>query len=259
MKESVIIIDSEICEVNCNLQDAELTVCPTEDENLCVIYPEANNVSVASGKGVLIVNQAKRPILCGKQRIKVCVPQHLLPSVNLNCKKSKVSIINGIFAELVLRAESGLISLTGTSFAQAEVEGGDLDVYLNGVTVKGNLSIKCEKGDVIAENAFATRTEIRVGKGNAGLINFNSYECVIDTAKGNITATFAGVKDEYTLFIKTSGTSNTDSILQEGATRTVRANANGNVMLDFIGKSEKVAEVAAEDGSDSQKDECSLV
>lgn len=233
---------ADIVQINCDLYDAELTICTTDDELLAVTFPEAKNVQVALNNCDVFVNQGKHPLLCAKQRIIIQVPQHLVPNLNIYVKKSAVIINGGIYASLKFRADEGEFNAVNCAFAEANVIGSNCKVNIKDITVKSPLNLQVERGRLLLENVFAPRAELRLNKGNTGLINYSGKDCFIETLKGNVMATFSGDKKEYSVSVKTvMGTSNTNSFNNENANKCVKVFAEGNVMLDFIGVKEQVA------------------
>lgn len=246
---------ADVTQIECDLYDAELSICTADDGQLTVIFPDAKNVKAASNENLLLVNQTKRPVLCAKQRIIIQVPQHLVPDVNIRAKRSDVRFDGGIYGALNLKTYEGEFNALNCVFNEVAVISGN--VYVKDATVKSTLSLQAEKGDLLSENVFASHAEFKVKRGNTGLINFSGKECVLDALKGNVTATFSGDKQDYSVSVKTvSGTTNTESFSNENADKSVKVYAKGNVMLDFIGVKEQVTEAAVTtDGGDGETKE----
>lgn len=251
MKNKILKLDSaaEAAEICCDLYDARLTVCASDDRQLKIIYPDLKNVNVAFGDNRIIINQTKRPFALSRQLITLCVPAHIVPDIKLCLKRSPVTFEGGIYGDLSLNGEDGKLCISNCSFASFEVIGGDIDVYLKEITVKGNLFAQLGKGNVLAENSFASRAECRLKSGNLGLVNLNCKECVFEALKGNITATLAGTEDEYNTVLRAKvGTFNRDNAEIENAQKSVRAyTGKGNIMLDFVGERVEISEAALSD------------
>lgn len=250
---------AEINEICCDLYDATLNVTVSDGKELKVILPDCKNVNIAVGEKRLIINQAKRLIPIGKQTITVFVPTHVVPALNITGTRAQVSVDGGIFADLNLNGICGELNLTSCAFASVQVASGKLNLHFSETTVKQNLLLQIESGQLIAENFFALVADCRLKSGNMGFINLSGSDFTFETESGNITLTLAGCKEEYNTLIRVkNGTSNRPSTQSEGANKSVKAfSENGNVLLDFIG--EKVvceAAVSSDDilSEDTQND-----
>lgn len=246
--------DAEAAEICCDLYDAHITIRASDDRQLKIIYPDAKNVNVAFGESGILISQTKRVSLFSRQYITLYLPSHIVPDVKLCVKHASALFDGGIYGEMSLNAEDGRLCLINGSFASCEIIGGDLDVYLNETTIKDNAFAQFGKGNVLAENSFATRAECRIKSGNLGFVNLNCKECVFEVDKGNIMATMTGAEEEYnTLLRAKSGTANRDGAENAGAQKSIRAfTGKGNIMLDFAGKSTDVAEAAVADAEEAR-------
>ncbi|MDE6075029.1 MAG: DUF4097 domain-containing protein [Clostridia bacterium] len=238
MKEKILnfSVDTDVNNIECDLYCAHLILAPASDGKLTVEYPDGKNVNAGCGDGTLIVNQQRRRFFAHKkQAIKISVPEHTVPALKITGKHLAVEISDGIYGDLAVTADDGDLYLSGGSFGEAEITGGDVSVYLNGITVKGNLIIKIDKGNVLSENTFATRCECRAARGNIGQVNLNCKDGSFDTQKGNITASLSGSADVFNtdLFTK-EGTVNRESQKPDGAEGSFHAyTKKGNIVLDF--------------------------
>lgn len=259
MKNKIFKLDAsaEAAEICCDLYDARLSVCASDDRQLRIVYPDHKNVNVAYGGSRIIINQTKRPFALSPQLITLCVPAHIVPDVKLCIKHAAVRFENGIYGDLSLIGEDGELSLTDCSFASGEVIGGNVNLYMGDATVKGNLFVQLNRGNVLAENSFASRAECRLKSGNLGFANLNCRECVFEAVKGNITAALAGTEDEYNTALRVkSGTANREAAEHAGAQKSVRAyTEKGNIMLDFLGERVEISEAAYSDAdADAEAD-----
>lgn len=248
---------AEISEVCCDLSDAYLNVCASDDKQLKVVFPDAKNVSVAVGDNQLIINQSKQLFALCKQRITVYVPTHVLPDLKILGKRTLITLSDGIFGDLSANILCGKLNVTNCSFASAEVLCGDTDAHISDSTVKGNLFLQIEKGELLAENSFVLRADCNLKNGNMGLINLSGNDFSFESAKGNITLTIVGTEDEYNSTIRIKcGTSNRESTQNEGAQKSVKAfTEKGNVMLDFVGERVEITEAAAADNEVTENED----
>lgn len=248
MKIKIFKLDAtvEINEICCDLFDADLQVCASDDKQLKVEYPNCKTVSVAVGDNRLIINQAKPLLPLFKRRIVVYVPTHVLPNLQITGKRSAITLEDGLFGDLTINADYGKLELINCSFASVSAVCGNAYVHFNESTVKGNLTLQIENGELLAENSFALYADCQLKNGNMGLINLSGKEFAFETANGNVTLTLAGTEDEYNTVIRVkNGTSNKESKQNEGAVKSVKAlTDNGNVMLDFVGERVEIAEAA---------------
>ncbi len=251
MKNAIFKLDSnaETAEIYCDLFDARLTVCASDDKQLKVVYPDGKNINVACGENGLIINQSKRLLHVSSQHITLYVPAYIVPDIKLCLKHASVIFEGGIYGDMSINAEDGKLYLSGCAFASCEVIGGDIEAYLADVTVKGNLFAQLTKGNVLAENSFIYRAECRIKNGNLGFVNLNCKKCVFEAYKGNISASIVGVEEDFSTAIRAkSGTANRDGAEREGAQKSVRAyTEKGNIMLDFVGERVEIEEAATTD------------
>lgn len=235
-------VDTDINGIECDAYCARLVFAVAEDEILTVEYPRCKNLNVGCGDGAIIINQRSRTLFRHKkQTIKIYVPEHTVPAVKIFGKHLAVEMNGGIYGELNLTADDGAVNLSDCCMQCAEISGGDLSAYLDGVTVKGNLIIKCDRGDIFTENSFATRFECRTDRGNIGQVNLSCKDGAFDTLEGNITATLAGGAEDFdTDIFAGEGTVNRESEKHEGAEGNFHAyTKNGNIVLEFAEEKQK--------------------
>lgn len=238
MKEKTIIfsVDTDVTGVECDLYCAKLDFAAADDGKLTVEYPRGKNFHIGNGDGTVFINQQKRALLSHrKQNVKIRVPEHTVPALKIFGRHLTAEINGGIYGELTVTCDDGAVHASGCSFDGAEITGGNASVYLSDVTVKGNLVIQIKRGNVLAENTFATRCECRAADGNIGQVNLNCKDGSFDTQKGNITASLLGSADEFNTDLLTQeGTVNRDSVKPEGADGSFHAyTGTGNIVLDF--------------------------
>ncbi len=203
----------------------------------------------ANDENGIIIHQGK----CGffikpHQIIKIFVPAHTVPSLKIIGKCVDLTVKSGIYGELNLAAEDGNAALFDCVFESAEILGGDVSVHIAGSTVKSGFISQTDKGDVLAENTFFKRAEVRVKRGNIGIVNVNCKDCAFDTQKGNITANLAGNEESYTTTLITrEGTANRESAAsKDGADGNFHAyTKKGNIVLDFIEEPQITPELTA--------------
>ena len=150
MKEKVCIFnaDSDVTAIDCNISDAAVTFKKTDDNALSVILPSAKNVHAGNDKGTLYISQTKRTALFARrQKIIVCVPEHIVPSLTFNGKRCTLEIEGNIYADINIIAESGDISLTDTSANDLEINGDRLSISINDSTFKGNLYVNARAAE----------------------------------------------------------------------------------------------------------------
>lgn len=248
MKEKIIkfTVEGDVAAIECDFTCAKVSFLEAEDGKFTVEFPNTNNIHAGSGDGTIVVSQSRRSIFKPKkQEFKIYVPAHTVPAVKINAKNFSAEFIGGIYGELNISAENGSIALSDSVFKNVEVIGGDIDAHLSGVTVKENLSMQIERGELLAENAFATHCECRFKRGNIGLANLNCKDSAFDTLKGNVTASLAGSAESF----------NTDLVTREGTVIGESVNAaaensfhaytqKGNIVLDFKGEEESLSQTA---------------
>lgn len=247
-------VEQEIAAIECEVCDAALMFTPSEDEKMSVTFPKAKNVLTGFGDGCLIVKQGKRRLFCGRQKIAIRVPSHLVPSVKICSRNSEITFGDGIYADLQIQAGDGSLTVAGSAFSDLTVAGDNMEIKLTSCTVKESLNVNISKGDVLCEDVFATRIECHTDCGNVGMAKVGVKESALETQSGNISATLTGAAENYsTSILAKNGTSNRDSITVDGAERNLRAYSDGgNITLEFTDgeadeKPEESIEKAAEE------------
>lgn len=231
----------DVNEINCDLNGATLIITPSLDEVLTVTFPDAKNLSVANDKTAVYIKQSRKPLFCREQTIKLSVPTHTVPALNLSGKSFFVQTEGGIFGAFNILAESCKVQLAGSSFENVEIicSGGYLS--FSGITVKNTLVVKCREGEIAAENTFAACAELRVKNGNIGLSAFNCKDSVLEVQNGNIAAELDGGERDYNLnVLAKEGISNRESVQNEGASKIFKAYlSSGNLAINFTQSNEK--------------------
>lgn len=236
-KNYIYSVESDVNSIELNLKNANVEICEAADEKFYMEYPNAKNIYAANDESGIILHQGKSGLFSKpQQNIKIYVPAHTVPSVKIYGKNVDVHIDGGIFGELTLSVEDGSANLSDCVFDSAEISGGDFNMHVAGATIKSGLIFQSDKGDVLAENTFLNRAEVRVKRGNIGVVNVSCKDCAFDTQKGNITASLAGNEENFnTSLITHEGTLNRESCANEGADGNFHAyTKRGNIVLDFI-------------------------
>lgn len=250
MKEKIFIysVENDVNSIELNLKNATVEICASADQKFYAEYPNAKNICAANDENGIIIHQGKSGIFTkSMQNIKIFVPAHTVPSVKIYGKNVQLRINKGIYGEFNLVAEDATAALSDCVLESAEISGGDIDVHVAGATVKSNLIFQSDKGDVLAENTFFKRAEVRVKRGNIGIVNVNCKDCAFDTQKGNITVSLAGSADGFnTSLVTHEGTANRESATSDGADGNLRAyTKKGNIVLDFIEEPRVTPELTA--------------
>ena len=231
-------VESDVNRIECDFVNADVSIEVSQDNVLKIEYGGAKNVHIGNGESGLIISQKKR-LFCGRQRFKIFVPAYVIPSVAVNGKHVDFfvsgGVSDGIFGELSLNIDSGNIYLSSSVFESVAINGDEINASLDCATVKGDLYLRIVKGDVLAENTFATHCECRLDRGNIGLVNFDCKNSSFDTQEGNVTANLSGNAENFNCeLIAREGTVNRESSLKSGAEGTFHAYAKkGNIVLDF--------------------------
>ena len=248
-KNYIYSVETDVNSIELNVKSASIEICEAEDGKFYAELPNTKNVFAGSDENGIIIHQGK----CGffikpHQIIKIFVPAHTVPSLKISGKCVDLTVKRGIYGELSLAAEDGNAALSDCVFESAEILGGDISVHVAGCTVKSGFTSQADKGDVLAENTFFKRAEVRVKRGNIGIVNVNCKDCAFDTQKGNITANLAGNEESYTTSLITrEGTANRESSSKEGADGNFHAyTKKGNIVLDFIEEPQVTPELTAE-------------
>lgn len=248
MKEKFIkfTVEGDVAAIECDFTCAKVSFFEAEDGKFTVEFPNTKNIHAGSGDGTIVVSQGRRSVFkLKKQEFKIYVPAHTVPAVRINAKNFSAEFIGGIYDETNISAENGKLASSDSVFKNVEVIGGDIDARLSGVTVKENLILQIERGELLAENAFATHCECRFKRGNIGLANLSCKEGTFDTLKGNVTASLAGSAESF----------DTDLVTREGTVSGESHNAaaensfraytqKGNIVLDFLDEKESLSQTA---------------
>lgn len=246
MKEKICIFnaDSDVAAIDCNISDAAVTFKKTDDNALSVILPSAKNVHAGNDKGTLYISQTKRTALFARrQKIIVCVPEHIVPSLTFNGKRCTLEIEGNIYADINIIAENGNISLTDTSANDLEINGDRLSISINDSTFKGNLYVNARAAEFTVQHSFAGLAVVRTKSGNMGLIGLAFKDCTLETEEGEITATLIGKREEYNMRLVTKSGADAEEIQKiASADKNFNAyTANGNIVVCFA-DNEKAAD-----------------
>ena len=245
-KNYIYTVENDVNSIELNLKNASVEICCAEDEKFYTEYPNAKNIYAANDENGIIIHQGKRGLFAkSMQNIKIFVPAHTVPSVKIFGKNVQLNVNKGIYGELTLTAEDANANLSDCVFESTEISGGDIDVHVAGATVKSGLIFQSDKGDLLAENTFFKRAEVRVKRGNIGIVNVSCKDCAFDTQKGNITVSLADSENSFnTSLISHEGTVNRESATNDGADGNLRAyTKKGNIVLDFIDGNQVVTEL----------------
>lgn len=250
MKEKLFIysVDTDVNSIELNLKNANVEIYGNADGKFYLEYPNTKNIFAANDENGIIIHQGKRGIFSrAYQNFKIFVPAHTVPSLKIYGKNVELAINKGIYGDLNLSAEDGNAALSDCVFESAEISGGDINVHVAGSTVKSGFTVQTEKGDVLAENTFFKRAEVRVKRGNIGTVGVNCKDCAFDTQKGNITANLAGNEESFnTSLVTREGTANRESAANDGADGSFHAyTKKGNIVLDFIEEPQVTPELTA--------------
>ncbi len=237
--------ESDINAIVCDLHNAKITIIPIHENALKISCENAKGLHISLNESVLTVKKATRSrLLCRKKsEVNVFVPDHTMPSLTIGGKDFAVKITNGIYGQFSLSADNCSVELDGCSFTSCSLTGETLSTFLNGVTVKNTLVVKCDTGDMIWENSFAACTECRVKRGNIGLCGFNCKDSILQAENGNVAARLNGSESDYNLgLLIKEGTTNKESVQRDGAARSFKAySAKGNIAIDFMHDDEAFA------------------
>lgn len=250
MKEKTYIysVDTDVNSIELNLVSATVEIYGAADEKFYAEYPNAKNIFAANDENGLIIHQGKCGIFTSpRQAIKIFIPAHTVPSLKIYGKNVRLIIKGGIYGDFTFSAEDGNAAVYDCVLESAEISGGDINVHVADSTVKRAFVLQTEKGDVLAENTFFKRAEVRVKRGNIGIVHVNCKDCAFDTQKGNITANLAGNEESFNTSIVTrEGTSNRESAAQDGADGNFHAyTKKGNIVLDFSDEPQVTPELTA--------------
>lgn len=241
MKEKNFIysVDSDVNSIELNLKNGNVEIYGNADGKFYLEYPNTKNIFAANDENGIIIHQGN----CGffikpYQNFKIFVPAHNVPTVKIHGKNVDLYIDGGIYGDLNYSADDGTLFAGDCVFESAEIAGGDLNFHLAGATVKNGLVSQFDKGDLLIENSFLTRAEVRIKRGNAGVVNVNCKDCSFDVYKGNVTASVVGNKDNFNVSLLTKeGTVNMESVRKDDAEGEFQAYVKkGNIVLDFIGE-----------------------
>lgn len=246
MKENIFRyeVTADISDIECNLYNARVEIREASDEKYAVEFPNTKNIEVGSNESGLFIHQSKQSLFPrAEQEIKLFVPVHVVPSLKVYGKHSTLDVSGGIYEQIVTLFDDGEVAVSKLSVGSAEISGAAVSVHFDDVTIKTNMTVKTAKGNILAENTFASHSELRVKRGNIGLYKLNAKECALESGKGNIIATMYGNKESFnTTMLTKEGTVTGESVQREGADRNFKAYAErGNIVLDFTGNDDTEA------------------
>ena len=250
-------VETDVLSIEIDAVNADIAIGESGDGTFRLEYPKTRNISAGASDDSVILNQNKYPLSNWKrQKISIFIPAHTVPDIKIHAKTCSLNIKGGIYAELALTIGDGKVKLGDAMFSGAQISGESADVTLNNVTVKGTLFLQVDKGNVLAENTFATRADCKVKRGNIGMASVNCRDCAFNTDRGNITATVVGSEQSFnTTLIAREGILNRESTKHEGADGNFQAYADkGNIVLDFADDRIPLPEITSSLNEDTQAD-----
>jgi hypothetical protein len=235
-------VQTDIKLIAFDVYNAYICIRTTADKYLELQLSKNALIHIANTKGDLYIKQTRRLFanLRKKPTLTLCVPEHLLPSVQINGNQTALTLDGGIYENLEYYSSKGDVKVCDAAFESVAIKGGDINFAANNLTIKGSLICSVQSGEAVLENSFATHTECRNKCGNVGVVNLNCKDCLFETENGNVTATIVGDKNDFNLTLTAKeGTCNQESDEGKNCTGAVKAfTYKGNIYIDFIKQSE---------------------
>lgn len=234
--------NGEISSIVCDLHSVDLTIVSTHENCLQIVGDNDKRLIVSIADNKLKITQGKFNSLLfrRKKKIELRIPDHTVPDIAICAKHTAIYVSGGIYDKFSVLGDDCTVECESASFSECSFDGSTLSTRLNGVTVKNTLVVKCDEGDMIWENSFASCTECRVKRGNIGLSHFTCKDSILAAENGNVAARLNGSESDYSLgLLAKEGTANRESVMREGAARSFKAySAKGNIAIDFVPDSE---------------------
>jgi hypothetical protein len=237
-------VQTDISSITFDLYGACVCIRSTTEKYLALELSKNALIHIANTQGDLFIKQNKRLLARFRKKpvLTLFVPEHLLPSIQINGNDTLLTLSGGIYRSLELYSVTGEVKLSGAAFETVDIKGDNLNICADNLTVKSGLLCNIQSGETLLENCFATHTECRNKCGNVGVVNLTCKDNLFEAEHGNVTASIVGNKDDYNLtFATREGTCNMES--DEGKTCTGALKAftyKGNIYVDFIKESEEV-------------------
>lgn len=229
---------ADVNKIVCDLHGVDLYIVTTHEKRLKLISANGKRLEVTLDGATLSICQGNvnRLFTRRKKRIELHIPDSTVPEICISGKHTTIAVSGGIYDKFSVSGDDCTVACEHASFAECTFTGETLSTYLHGVTVKDALVVKCDAGDMIWENSFASRTECRVKRGNIGLSGFNCKDSIMASENGNVAARLNGVESDYSLgLLAKDGTANRESVVREGAPRSFKAySAKGSIAIDFV-------------------------
>ena len=177
--------------------------------------------------GLLTVTQKKGNIfyriIMRRFEFKLILPRHFVGRLRFRNKNGGLYVDGGGFSDVELYTKNGKFEVADISCADFSLKLRNGSAHLKNVTSAADISVKCDNGDIKAENIKASA--VTVSCHNAGLsvadIKARKLDCStnngtvdanavdsdavrLETSNGKITAVCTGARDDYRLSLETT-------------------------------------------------------
>lgn len=203
--------DGEIFIIDCSLLNGSIEIYGVPQGKPTVEKIRHSHIKISEKDGVLKIKQPRKPWL-HKSAVKIYVPDYCMPDVSLTLPQGRISVENGIYGDLRIKAGNAEVSLNSLCAANAEISGGAINVGCKDVSVKQLFTVNAESGSALIEKSLCTKLDLRFKDGDAGVTGLKFRDGSFSVERGSISLNLNGAKSDYLLnLLSKNGTCNCES------------------------------------------------
>ncbi|MDE6001249.1 MAG: DUF4097 family beta strand repeat-containing protein [Clostridia bacterium] len=238
MKEKRLYFETEndVVRIDCELISCAVEICGADD-CLRVEKNKHSHIKISESGGIIKIKQTRKPLF-KKAEVKIHVPAFCVPDLAIVTDSGTIAINHGIYGDLRIKAHDADISLSHSSFVNADLTCENIRLHSTDVSVRNALDCTAVNGEAIIDDSFCTRPDLRFKSGGMGITRLKCRTGYFSADCGSISLNLKGAKDDYTISSFTKyGTCNCPDT--DGGKYSVKAyTGTGNIIIDFTDKKE---------------------
>lgn len=224
--------DGDIVKISCSLINGNIQIYGAADGKVCVEKTKRTHVKVYIKDNVIKIRQLRRPLF-RKTAVKIFIPPHCVPDLDINFRQGALSIENGIYKDLRVKAENARTSFRSACFTNAEIMCGTLALDCGDISIKQLFTVAAEQGSAIIEQSLCTKLDFRFEDGDTGVTELKCRDSSFTTQNGSISVNLKGRKSDYALnLLSKNGTCNCENT-DDGEYICKAYTENGKIVVDF--------------------------
>ena len=227
---------NDVIRIDCELISCAVEICGADD-CLRIEKSKHSHIKLTESGGIVKIKQTRKPYF-RKAELKIFVPAFCVPDLAVVFTSGTVSISNGIYGDLRVKAHEADINLSHSSFVNADLNCENIRLQCNDVSVRNALDCAAVNGEAIIDDSFCTRPDLRFKSGGMGITRLKCLTGYFSADCGSISLNLKGFKEDYAVSPFTKyGTCNCPDT--DGGKYSVKVyTGTGNIIIDFTDKKE---------------------